>query len=283
MTEPGPTPTGTARTLLFVPGSRPDRFDKAAAAGADLVVVDLEDAVADADKAQARSAALAWRGAPGSIVRVNAVGTPEHAADVAAVAGAAADGAGPLAVMLPKSDAGSVHDAANRLGAAVPIVALVETARGIRDVDTVAQHPSVVRLAFGSIDYALDLALRVGEAELELLFARSHLVNASRAAGIAAPVDGVTTDLDDPAAARRDSERAHALGFGGKLCLHPRQLAAVDAAFRPGADEVAWARRVVAAADRAPDGAFRLDGRMVDAPVLAQARRIVAAADGPPQ
>lgn len=276
-----PPLTDTARTLLFVPGNRPERFDKAAGAGADLVVVDLEDAVAPDEKEPARRLALAWSGITRAVVRINAAGTDWHEGDLDGIS--AAGRTGPVAVMLAKADAASVASVARRLPADVPILALVETALGIRDAFALAEIPAVTRLVFGSIDYSLDLGIvPTPPAEDELLLARSTLVLASKAAGIAAPIDGVTRDLDDLELVERDARRAKNLGFGGKLCIHPRQLAATRTGFAPSEAEVARARLIVAAST---DGAAaRLGGEMIDAPVLSQALRILAevdAAQGP--
>ncbi|WP_375482505.1 HpcH/HpaI aldolase/citrate lyase family protein [uncultured Jatrophihabitans sp.] len=264
------------RSLLFVPGTRPDRVSKALISGAHLVVVDLEDAVAPADKDAARNRVAALADLPELVVRVNGVHTEWYAADLAALRDAARP---PRAVLLPKADAGSVELAGADLPATVEVLALVESAQGMREVYDVAEHPRVRQLVFGSIDYALDLGIMVnGPAEHELLPARSSLVLASRTAGIAAPIDGVTTELDDLGVTERDARRARALGFAGKLAIHPAQVPAIHAGFRPGDAEIADARAVVAAAQ---DGsAARAGSRMVDAPVLDRARRLLAEVEG---
>ncbi|MFS8200763.1 HpcH/HpaI aldolase/citrate lyase family protein [Streptomyces sp. CWNU-52B] len=270
-------PVGTARSVLFVPGSRPDRYAKATAVGADLVVVDLEDAVGPGDKATARASAFGWPGLPGVAVRINAVGTDWYEADLAAVLAAHADGAGPAAVLLPKADADTTATAAGALPAGTALLPLVESARGVRDVDRIAACEGVVRLVFGSVDYAHDIAATPRPpAEDELLYARSALVNASRAAGLAAPVDGVTLALDDAELTERETRRGRDLGFGGKLCLHPRQLPGVHRAFLPTEAEIAWARRATEAVRRSDGGAVRLDGEIMDKPRLQQAMRILA-------
>lgn len=256
-----------ARSLLFVPGDRADRFGKAADSDADLVVCDLEDAVAPIDKESARAGVAAWLGSGGSAcVRVNATGTREAPDDVAALRARS----GLVAVMVPKAeDPVALTSVAVALD--VPVVALVESALGVHRAHEIAGARGVARLAFGSIDYALDL--RSGDDQLALLHARSVLVLASRVAGLPAPVDGVTTDLDDEAAAGADAAAARRLGFGGKLCIHPRQVDAVNAAMTPSASEVAHATRVL---DTVGDGpATRLDGQMIDRPVVERAREIV--------
>lgn len=258
---------GVARSWLFVPATRPDRFTKAVATGADLVVVDLEDAVPAGEKEAARDEAVGWLAGDGvGAVRVNPADSPHHADDVAALTGLP----GVRAVLVPMADSvdalAAVHD---RLGPDVAVVAQVETARGLLRAVDLASVPGVVRLAFGHLDFAFDIdAAPDPEA---MLHARSSLVVASRAAGAAGPVDSVTTDLDDDQATVRDAARARALGFTGKLCIHPRQVAAVNEAMSPTEAQVAWAGRVLTA----EPGAVRVDGQMVDPPVVARAERIL--------
>jgi citrate lyase subunit beta/citryl-CoA lyase len=154
------------------------------------------------------------------------------------------------------------------------VLPLVETALGLWNARALGEAPGVRRLIFGSIDFQLDLGVR----DDALLAYRAQIVLASRVAGIAAPVDGVTTAIDDPDTLRQDTERARAMGFGGKLCIHPKQVAIVNATFRPTEGEIAWAQRVVAADIAAQGTAIAVDGKMVDRPVLAQARAILAEA-----
>lgn len=255
-------------TPLFVPGDRPERYAKAAASGADAIIIDLEDAVAPANKAQAR-AALATKGAlPEGVeiyVRVNAANTQWYQEDLAALAPL------PLAgVMLAKSESAHEVAQASALAAGKPVIALLETALGLAMAREIAAAACVRRLAFGSIDYCADLgAAHLREA---LLTARSEIVLASRLAGLLPPLDGVTATLDDDAVPEDDARYALALGFGGKLCIHPRQIAPVRRGFAPTAEELAWAQRVMAAGEQ---GAVAVDGAMVDAPVRARARQIL--------
>jgi citrate lyase subunit beta/citryl-CoA lyase len=260
-------------TYLFVPGDRPDRFDKAAAAAADVVILDLEDAVVAASKTPAREhvAAYAKRRADLALrlaVRVNDAASAWFADDVAMVRAA-----GLRIVVLPKAesarDVAAVRDGA---GSDVAVVPIIESARGVRDVDIVAEQPGVQRLAFGTLDFGVDLNLS-GD-ERGIAYAASRMAIASRCAGLAAPVAGITAAIDDDARLAADLEFARAFGFGAKLCIHPRQLAAIDAAFRPSAAELDWARRVVAAA-AGTSGAFVVDGRMVDRPVVLKAQSML--------
>ncbi len=274
MSTEGPRrPSGVAvtasRSLLFVPGHRSDQFDKAARSGADLVVCDLEDAVASEDKTAARSEVVRWLRAGGTAsVRVNGANSPWFEADLAALRAAP----GLSAVMIPKSeDAEVLTEVARDLGPGIPLVALVESALGVQGAYDIARAAGVVRLAFGSIDFALDID--AVEEDRSLLYARSVLITASRAADIAGPIDGVTTALDDVEAVQADALAANHLGFTGKLCVHPRQVAHVNEAFSPTAEDVRRARHLI---DSGADGrALRIDGRMVDKPVLERARRVL--------
>jgi citrate lyase subunit beta / citryl-CoA lyase len=267
-----PPAAAVVRSYLFVPGTRPERFAKAIASGAHAVIVDLEDAVPPADKAGARAAvATALSPAQPVLVRINAAGTPWFDEDVRLCRQAGVAG-----IVLPKAeDAAVIASIRGVVGDAGAILPLVETAQGLWNSFALARAPGVTRLLFGSIDYQVDLGLR----DDELLHARSQLVLVSRVAGLPAPVDGVTTAIDDLDAIRRDIDRARALGFGGKLCIHPKQVEIVNTAFRPTPDEVAWATRVVDADAAAGGAAVAVDGRMVDRPVLRKAQEILAAAE----
>jgi citrate lyase subunit beta/citryl-CoA lyase len=257
------------RSYLFVPGNRPDRYDKACAARADAVIVDLEDAVAPGDKPTARASLLAWLSpARNVIVRVNAPGSTWWDDDLAACARE-----GVRAVVVPKAEhPEQIAEAARESGK--PVLPLVETARGAHGALEIARAPRVSRLLFGSLDYQADL----DTSDDELLYVRSELVLVSRVARIEAPVDGITQSVDDAELVRRDSERAKRLGFGGKLCIHPRQVDVVNRAFAPSDADVAWAARVVAAFDASRGNAALLDGKMIDTPVLVKAQAILAEA-----
>lgn len=280
MSPERPDLIGTATTLLFVPGDRPERFDKAAAGGADVVVVDLEDAVAAERKPDARAAVADWLNCGGrACVRVNDAAGTWHGDDLAALAGLP----GLLAVLVPKAADPDLLTAVARI-TGVPVIALVESAQGLARAREIAVAPGVARLAFGHLDYALDLGAR--PTWPAMLQARSELVLASRLAGLPGPVDGVTARLDDLDLVAADVRSAVELGMTGKLLIHPRQVTATRVAFAPDAEAVRWASRVIEAADGAAvtgTAAIRIDGEMVDAPVITRARAILSKAEAPLQ
>lgn len=262
---------------LFVPGTRPERFEKALGAGADAVIIDLEDAVGVAEKADARAAVAGGFPKAGAVLlRINGCGTPWHGDDLA-LARSVLGRSLPLAgVVLPKAEGrADVEEVAAALGGAIPIVALIESARGLAEARCIAASPAVARLAFGSIDFAADLGC--AHTRAALLTARSELVLAARLAGQAGPVDGVTANVADDGVTRDDAAYAAELGFSGKLLIHPRQVAPALAGFAPSAEEVAWAERIVASISQG-GAVVKVDGAMVDAPVLARARQILARA-----
>jgi citrate lyase subunit beta/citryl-CoA lyase len=260
-------------TYLFVPGNRPERFDKALASGADAVILDLEDAVAPDDKDRARANVREWIDAHRDsvdrvVVRINDRAARWGDADLALVRQG-----GLRFAMLPKTE-GAEDIAAVR--AALPqdgyVVPLIETARGIENLHAIATAPGVLRLAFGTLDYAVDLDLSGDERGLAYPAARIAL--ASRCAGINSPIAGVTADFDDDARVLADLAFARAFGFGAKLCIHPRQVAVIHKALLPTAEEIDWAKRVIAAAEGGA-GALQVDGKMVDRPVVLKAWAIL--------
>lgn len=260
------------RSYLFVPGDRPERFDKAWASGADAVILDLEDAVAPGRKAAARAAVAAWLDRSRPVwIRINPTDAPGWRDDLAllqqpGVAGAVV----PKAESLP---APMVELAAQH---GIGLIALVETAIGIHRAEALARTPGVARLAFGSIDFQVDLGIE-GDDDA-LLFFRSQLVLASRLGGLPAPIDGVTVDTSDAVQLRRDTERSRRLGFGAKLCIHPAQVQTVHEVLNPGAAEREWAQRVIAAMQASGGAAVAVDGKMVDRPVLLRAQRLAGLA-----
>jgi len=273
-------PLALARSFLFVPATRPERFAKALASGADAVIIDLEDAVAPADKLAARQMlAQAWPGFSATerarvLVRVNASATAWHGDDLTLLGQL-----GVTSVMLPKAEsAAQLAHVAGALGSACALLPLIESVAGLDAADALAHSPQVLRLAFGNLDFQADAGMACGPDEPELTAVRLAVVLASRRAQLAAPVDGVTPGTQDTVQLALDAARGRRGGFGGKLCIHPLQVAVVNTAFSPSAAELDWAQRVVAAFEAAGGGVFSLDGRMVDAPVLRLARRMLARA-----
>lgn len=254
------------RSWLFVPGDRPERFAKAAACGAHAVIIDLEDAVAPSAKAAAHGHVRQWlQAGHQAYVRINAPDTEWFGQDLELSRLA-------TGVILPKTELGS--DIARVMDAgAHAVLPLIETAQGMWLAHTLASQPGVERLVFGTIDFSLDMGIE-GEDE-SLLYFRSQLALASRVANILPPVDGVTTTFDDEAAIRHDTLRGKRLGFGGKLCIHPRQVQTVNACYAPSAEEIAWARQVEEAARASGGAAVSLNGKMIDRPVILKAQGIL--------
>jgi citrate lyase subunit beta/citryl-CoA lyase len=278
------------RTLLFAPAGDERKATKACTLGADLVVLDLEDAVAHAEKERAREvlAALLPGLAPHRpLVRVNGVETPWFADDLRAVVSAAIRG-----IVLPKVEGPeAVRAAAELVGrleaerglppGALEILPFVETAQGLLAAEAIARSSPRIRcLAFGGMDFLADVGASGGGNDI-FLYARSHLVVASRAAGIDAPVDTVYPDFRDTEGLVAEALRARALGFQGKIVIHPVQVEPVNRVFTPTPEEVAQARRIVAAfeaAEAAGVAVIQVDGRMIEYPIAQRARRTVALA-----
>lgn len=263
----------TPRTYLFVPGNRSERFAKALSSGADAIVLDLEDAVSAETKAAARDAIANWSAEAGDderarvVVRINEASSSHFADDLGLLREAGLGRA-----MLAKTESASEIDALHEVLPAVEVLALIESARGIAAATVLAQCAGVARLVFGTLDFALDLDLDIAEQSDGLLHAASQLVLASRLAGLPGPVAGVTPQIDDEPRLLADLAWARRLGFSAKLCIHPKQVAPIHHALAPSPQALDWARRVLAA-DAASPGAARLDGRMIDRPVVLQAQR----------
>ncbi|MCU1614403.1 MAG: citrate lyase [Frankiales bacterium] len=286
------------RSLLFVPGDRPDRIAKALASSAEAVVVDLEDAVAESAKDHAREAAvrslsLATRVAPMVMLRCNAVRTAHFAADAQALAPLLGHLAavvlpmvvGPADVQALDVELCRLEGAASIRPGSTRIVPTVETAAGILEARAIAAaSPRVLTLLFGSADLSNQLALTPTASGEELATARSLVVLGAAAAGVARPLDGPYLVLDDETGLETSTRRARQLGFAGKAVIHPAQLPTVTRVFRPSDDEVAWAREVDAAfTDAEANGrsAIRLpDGTFIDYPVAQRARALLHTTGG---
>lgn len=264
------TNIATMRSFLFVPGDRPERFDKGCASGADCIILDLEDAVLPDAKPDARQAIATWLESGGTAcVRINPDKTPWHQGDVDLLAHPNV-----TAVVLPKADPDSIDRLSAALPRELPILALIETANGLLGAVQVARAPLVERLLFGSFDFAVDTGID-GQGD-ELAYARSALVVASAAADLGGAVDGVSLVLDDSEALIADCRHAKRSGVAGKLCIHPKQVAAVNKGFSPDPAEVERARAIIAAAQASDRGAIQFEGKLIDKPVLDRAHRLVA-------
>jgi citrate lyase subunit beta/citryl-CoA lyase len=279
-------PVGRLRSLLFAPAVRPDFIEKLPDRGADAVVIDCEDATPANAKADAR--ANARRMAPSLaavgcqvFVRVNGLTTEWFADDVAQ--GLCPDLTG---VVIPKIEAvdGVEMISAALDAAGVPelgILAGIETALGVADARALLRHPRVVAAYFGAEDFIADMGGARTEGNAEVAYARSSVALAARLAGVPV-IDQIVADFRNDARFEREAAEARALGYAGKLCIHPGQVTIANSAFVPSADEVARARRLLAAYESSATAgiaAIDFEGQMVDEPLAAQARRVIALAD----
>jgi (S)-citramalyl-CoA lyase len=265
------------RSLLFVPGSRPERFEKAAASGCDAIIIDLEDAVAPADKDRARTATVDYLRAGTcscqTIVRINPLGTFLGLQDCLALADAAPD-----YLMVPKAEVAGDLILLDRIlkdrGVASRIIALVESAAGVMEASAIARAtPSVAALMFGAADYAADIGLQVGTFQPD--YVRNTIVNAAAAAAGVVAIDSPFFDIKDPEGLEEECEQTRMLGFFGKAAIHPGQIPAIARIFGPKPDDLERAERIIAAA---PDGVGVLDGKMIDIAMVRWAQRVLGAA-----
>lgn len=258
-----------ATTALYVPGDRPDRFDKAVAAGPDIVILDLEDAVAPGAKDAALDAVASWLAArvtPGPAIQVRVNRGADH--ELAALTGTRAD----ISLRLPKVESAAELDRVAALAPGVPLTALVESALGVERAFELASHPAVVALGAGEADLAAELGTR-DPAVVDHL--RLRLLVAARAAGLPAPMLAAYPGIRDLDGLRADTERGRRLGWHGRSAVHPAQLAVIREVFLPREDEVAWAEAVLEALAAAGGVATLADGQMVDAAMAARARAIL--------
>lgn len=261
------------RTALFVPATRPERIPKALATGADAVIVDLEDAVAESQKSEARANLdefLHTHPQARVLVRINAPTHAEQAADLALCA----RHAGVIGVLLPKVE--SAVQVALAVGCGKPVWPIIESARGLAHLAEIAHAKGVERLSFGALDLGLDLGLASGTAGAERILdqARYAVLLQSRLADLAPPLDSVFPDIKDLHGLAQAVTDARDMGFGGLLCIHPSQVAVVHETLMPSVEELDWAQRILAAG-ASGDGVFVVDGQMVDAPVIGRARRLL--------
>ena len=267
-----------ARSWLFVPATRQDRFVKAATSGADRVILDLEDAVAPEAKENARQGLLGVP-IPANIpvyVRVNAVTTPWFEGDIAVAAKLVIAG-----VLLPKAESGEhITRVRAKLPATHRIVPIIETALGAWNVLEVAKAQRVERLVFGALDFHLDTDME--DEEDTFAPVRSQIAIASKIARVGAPIDAVSLSIDDEEILKREAARSRRFGFAGKLCIHPKQIPITNNAFRPSDADLKWARGLLdELAKRPGDAVFSYRGALVDRPVIERAKRIRDAAAAP--
>jgi citrate lyase subunit beta/citryl-CoA lyase len=276
------------RSMLFVPGDNARRVEKALGLAADAVILDLEDAVAAAEKPAARTAVAAALARPRSglaYVRVNALGTEWCYRDLCAVVQPGLDG-----ILLPKAERGcDLHIADWLIGAlererglapgAIDLMPIIETGKGLAAIGEICGAGARTRrVVFGAADFTLDMNMQWTRDEAELAHARAAIVLASRAADLEPPVDTVWARLQDAEGLRASARISRDLGFQGRLCIHPDQIGIVHEIFTPSAEEHARALKIVAAfeeAERAGLASIRVDGQFVDYPIVAKARRII--------
>lgn len=274
------------RSWMFVPGNHERRLQKVKELTADIIIYDLEDAVALSEKANARSMvqhAVRTNNDKVNFVRVNDAGSEHFFDDIQIIAGPGLAG-----IVLPKAaNKGQIAlvdyllaqlEAKHNLNKGqIEIVPLIESAIGLHNAFEIASASQrVKRLAFGSVDYTLDIGAQLTKEGTEILFARSQLVVVSRAAGIEPPIDAVYIHVKDSEGFLRDSELAKQLGFQGKLVIHPDQIGVVNQLFAPNSDEIEEAKAIVAAFDDALASglaAIQVNGKLVDYPVAERAQR----------
>lgn len=259
------------RSFLFVPGNRPDRFAKALSSGADAVIIDLEDSVAPDLKTQARAEVKNFATEnPQNIfwLRINAIDTPYFADDVAICA----DIANLAGIILPKTESAKHVQALSATGK--PIVPLIETPAGVLAISEIVRATGVQRLCFGALDLMLEMDITPDTADADILLndVRNRLLLNSHVSGLQKPIDTVYPHINDTDGLQNFAIRAKNLGFAGMLCIHPKQVATVHKAFAPSQEQLDWAQKIVDHAEASGSLAFKLDGEMVDQPVINRAR-----------
>ena len=280
------------RSLLFAPGNHARRVEKSLTLDADVVVLDLEDAVAVAEKAATREKVVAAFQTPRQAlgyVRINAFDTPFCFEDLQAVVARGIDG-----IVLPKVESpaqlvavdwtiAALERARGLAQGSIDLMPIIETGRGIAALRGIARSGTrVQRLSFGAGDYTLDVGMRWTREERELDHARASIVVESRAAGLEPPIDTVFIHLGEVDALRRSTELARDLGFQGKLCIHPEQLGPVNEVFTPSDDDVASSERYIAAFEEAEargSASIQVDGYFIDYPIVEKARRTLRIAE----
>lgn len=255
-------------TALYVPGDRPDRFDKAVATGADLVIFDLEDAVAPDRKEFARTSVAAWLHAAAGDRSVQVRVNSSWAQDLESLAGVDH----PFELRVPKIESVDQLEELTDAAGFRPVTALIETALGLQNAPSIARHPSVAHIALGESDLASDLGTNSPSV---MDSARTLLLFAARAAGLPAPMLSVYPRIQDLDGLRADTERGRQLGWFGRTAVHPSQLAVIADVFRSSDEEVAWSEEVLAAVGQGGVSTLA-SGEMVDPAMLQRARSVLA-------
>ncbi|MEP6784917.1 MAG: CoA ester lyase [Sphingomonadales bacterium] len=258
------------QSLLFVPGSRPERFEKALASGADVVCIDLEDAVGPADKDAAREAALAAMGNPRLGIRINGMRTRQGLADLVAIAAAKTL---PPFIMIPMVEAVTEVEIVHAVLPTVAILPLIETVKGLRVADTIAASPGIGGVMLGGADFAGELGVAMSWDTLYT--ARAQIVMACASAKIPS-IDVPHLDLDNLDSLADDLTRVKAMGFTAKSVVHPKHVDVVHRVMRPTADKIAEAYEAETAYAAAGQSAVRFKGKMLEAPVMARYRRVLS-------
>ena len=267
------------KTWLFVPATRIDRVEKAFASGADAVIVDLEDAVAQADKAQARAALKAYYAAEHEAqsyrpfwLRINQASSAEFAKDLALcqqlpkLAG----------VLLAKAEQAADIEKVNQ-ETGLPVIAVIENAIGLYRADEIAEAHGMVAFSYGFLDLCNDLQVQVGTASADIIAnqIRYQLILTSKVHQLLAPIDSVYADFDDSAGLHKRVQLWSQMGMSGMLCIHPKQVDIVKEALQPTESEIEFAQRVVAEYERSGQAIFKVDGNMVDAPVIERSHQLL--------
>ena len=268
--------SSTYKSLLFVPGARPDRFDKAAASGADTIIIDLEDAVLPEAKSEARAASLGWLAHRGEVragIRINSPRTADGCADIAALA---ASGSSPDFVMVPKAETGvDMEIVAEALGYGAPLIAVIESGRGLRRAFDIAKQ-SPAGVLFGGADYSASLGADLSDWDA-MVVARGTISGACGAAGVPA-YDVPYLDVQDDTGLDAATRKAKAMGFAGRACIHPKQVSTVNAVFSPTPVEILDAKAVIKALEHSQGGAALHNGKLIDRPIILAAERTLAKA-----
>ncbi|MEL6415113.1 MAG: CoA ester lyase [Pseudomonadota bacterium] len=268
--------SSTYKSLLFVPGARPDRFDKAAGSGADTIIIDLEDAVLPEAKSEARAAALGWLAHRGDVtagIRINSPRTADGCADIAALA---ASGSSPDFVMVPKAETGvDMEIVGEALGHGAPLIAVIESGRGLRRAFDIAKQ-SPAGVLFGGADYSASLGADLSNWDA-MIVARGTISGACGAAGVPA-YDVPYLDVKDDTGLDAATRKAKAMGFAGRACIHPNQVATVNAVFSPTPAEILDAKAIIKALEDSQGGAALHNGKLIDRPIILAAERTLAKA-----